>query len=531
VATSPIAGPTPGLDRRVSGASGGALAGGLAPPIAIPDFIQSIFDDKYINDDALEVEGSTDIVDESVTGADIADGSLTGADVSTSSGDVTHLNGFLGVGTSTPIADLHIVSAFDGRLVLGSSSSIGHSELLLGSDASGDDGVKLRYSGSQDMLAFIGTAKGETYGPHLSIDRVDGLVGIQTTSPNAGLGIQESPATPTIIRAMDLVGNTVFTVYNDGRTAVGTAILDAALAVQQTTELNSIIRAKNQVGDTVFRVFDDGRTGVGTDSPNAGLGVQESPLTSTIFRALDLAGNTVFRIYNDGRTAVGTEIVDAALAVQQTPTVTSIIRAKDLAGDTVFRVFDDGRTGVGTASPNAGLGIQEVPSTTTLLRAMDSSGATVMRVTNTGRVVCSAVEITGGGDLVEPFASTEACEPGSVVVLDVDAPGKVKLSRGSYDRCVAGVVSGAGGVRPGLSLSQRGVLEGDTPIALAGRVFVKASAENGPINVGDLLVSSRLAGHAMRATDAERSFGAVIGKALAPLEQGEGLVLVLVNLQ
>jgi hypothetical protein len=45
------------------------------------------------------------------------------------------------------------------------------------------------------------------------------------------------------------------------------------------------------------------------------------------------------------------------------------------------------------------------------------------------------------------------------------------------------------------------------------------------------LTTSSVPGHAMKATDRERSFGAVIGKAMSPLEEGQGLVLVLVGLQ
>jgi hypothetical protein len=35
----------------------------------------------------------------------------------------------------------------------------------------------------------------------------------------------------------------------------------------------------------------------------------------------------------------------------------------------------------------------------------------------------------------------------------------------------------------------------------------------------------------MRATDPQRAFGAVVGKAMSSLDEGTGLVLVLVNLQ
>jgi len=159
-----------------------------------------------------------------------------------------------------------------------------------------------------------------------------------------------------------------------------------------------------------------------------------------------------------------------------------------------------------------------------------SSGLT-FEVRNDGRVVCKAVEITGGSDLVESFDTSEAVEPGTVLCIDPDRPGGLMPSEGVYDSRVAGVVSGAGDLEPGLYLRQEGVAEGDTPVALTGRVYVRCSAENGAIRPGDLLTTAAVKGHAMRASDAGRSFGAVIGKAMTPLDEGAGLVLVLVNLQ
>lgn len=118
-----------------------------------------------------------------------------------------------------------------------------------------------------------------------------------------------------------------------------------------------------------------------------------------------------------------------------------------------------------------------------------------------------------------------------MVVLDPARPGKVTASSAAYDRRVVGVVSGAGGVDAGLRMGQAGALSGDTPVALTGRVYVRCTAANGPVEPGDLLTTAELAGHAMKATDPGRSFGAVIGKALSSLDEGTGLVLVLVNLQ
>ncbi len=59
----------------------------------------------------------------------------------------------------------------------------------------------------------------------------------------------------------------------------------------------------------------------------------------------------------------------------------------------------------------------------------------------------------------------------------------------------------------------------------------KISAENGPIQAGDLLVASSTPGHAMKGRDRNRMLGAVVGKALGPLPQGTGVIQVLVTLQ
>jgi hypothetical protein len=74
-------------------------------------------------------------------------------------------------------------------------------------------------------------------------------------------------------------------------------------------------------------------------------------------------------------------------------------------------------------------------------------------------------------------------------------------------------------------------MEGGQNVALSGRVYALATAANCPIKPGDLLTTSEVPGHAMKATDVARSHGTIIGKAMSRLENGEGLVLVLVNLQ
>ena len=61
------------------------------------------------------------------------------------------------------------------------------------------------------------------------------------------------------------------------------------------------------------------------------------------------------------------------------------------------------------------------------------------------------------------------------------------------------------------------------PVALVGKVFCFADATGDAIRVGDLLTTGDRRGHAQRIVDGERAFGAVLGKALAPLPTGTGL--------
>jgi hypothetical protein len=78
---------------------------------------------------------------------------------------------------------------------------------------------------------------------------------------------------------------------------------------------------------------------------------------------------------------------------------------------------------------------------------------------------------------------------------------------------------------------QEDKLEAGSNVALSGRVYVKAETSAGPIQPGDMLTTSGLPGHAMKAADRDQSQGAILGKAMTSLESGTGLVLVLVTLQ
>lgn len=68
-------------------------------------------------------------------------------------------------------------------------------------------------------------------------------------------------------------------------------------------------------------------------------------------------------------------------------------------------------------------------------------------------------------------------------------------------------------------------------VALSGRLYVQADPSNGAVNPCDLLIPSSTPGHAMKVTDHAKASGAILGKAMTGLNEGQGLVLVLVNVQ
>ena len=139
--------------------------------------------------------------------------------------------------------------------------------------------------------------------------------------------------------------------------------------------------------------------------------------------------------------------------------------------------------------------------------------------------------ILRNADCAEDFdiLSVDRVTPGTVMVINDD--GALQSSEKAYDKRVAGVISGAGGYKPGLVLDRRDDESNRLPVALMGKVFCKVDASFGEIEVGDLLTTSPIKGFAMKASDSSKAFGSVIGKALKSLQTGQDLIPILVALQ
>ena len=141
------------------------------------------------------------------------------------------------------------------------------------------------------------------------------------------------------------------------------------------------------------------------------------------------------------------------------------------------------------------------------------------------------VELGTGLDYAEGFNVSEKTpvEPGTVLCIDPENQGKLRISMEANDCKVAGVVAGAKGLGSGIKL---GSGEYDNNVALAGRVYCNVVTTDEAIMAGDLLTTSGEPGFAMKVRDYDRAKGAILGKSMESLEKGKrGQILILVTLQ
>ena len=180
--------------------------------------------------------------------------------------------------------------------------------------------------------------------------------------------------------------------------------------------------------------------------------------------------------------------------------------------DEVMRIKSNGNVGIGATNPTSKLHVAGDAKITGDL-------------TVDGNIAAKYQDVAEWVRTPTPLAA------GTVVVIDPLESNRVLPSSQSYDTRIAGVVSS----QPGIILGEAG--EDKAKVAHSGRVKVKVDAQFGPISVGDLLVSSATTGYAMRSTLIEMNGislhrpGTIVGKALEPLKEGEGEILVLLTLQ
>lgn len=379
-----------------------------------------------------------------------------------------------------------------------------------------------------------------------------GRVGVGTSSPNFTLEVYDSGGSnaPPATLGVHFVRPSLPQSFHDWfYFAVGGSALNADSATKLVRESGTELRFQTRdeinsgVPSTQMVLDADGRLGIGTSRPKEKLHVNGDYYgRGHVFLHAYQGDGASGTAYLQARDDSGTSNIDLQLRTKRGNTI------KD-----VMTLTSEGNVGIGTTGPASRLDVREFGSESlvsmtqfgtgpgvNITLTSQSNGNRALVVQNASSSV-PALEVIGttrtdvleiaGADVAEKFPVSEEVKPGMVVAIDRDHPGMLCLARGAYNSRVAGVVSGAGDLPTGAVLGNLPGSEDAPPIALSGRVWVYCDATDQPIKPGDLLTTSDSPGHAMKAGDAARAHGAVLGKAMTPLDKGQGLVLVLVSLQ
>lgn len=434
--------------------------------------------------------GTTQIANNGITAAKIADGAVTSAKLA--SGAINSLAWLLGGNSGTSPASQFFGTTDNQPLAFRTNNTeqmrlLANGRLGIGDTTPGSR-LEVGVSAAGDGIRVTGTGAG---GPQISL--------YNDSTYGGGLGL----------------------ALGAGQYSTNAAINDTVL---RTNLASSKLLLQNSSGAAAMSIVNN-KVGIGTTSPANPLSVngianftQVGIGTATPSYALDVDGVINASSFIFGELGIATTLL---VTTSDSTSGTKSIIENTSAGGKSWTLLS---AGSGNAEGAGTLGFQ-----------VDNTR--VAQLKPTGEFITKVVTVTGGSDVAEPYYVAPAGEvkplPGMVVCLDETKIGQMKVASGAYNTTVAGIISGANGIRPGLTLTQKGTIaDGDMPIASIGRVWCWCDADaNGAIKVGNMLTTSDTPGYAMKVTDFGRANGAVIGKAMSNLASGKGLVLVLVSLK
>lgn len=340
----------------------------------------------------------------------------------------------------------------------------------------------------------------------------------------------DDPALAGVAGVNTASGPGVWGSSDHGRGVVGVTV-DGVGVWGHTQKGRAVVGAVNEEGTGVWGETKTGRAIVGVVNGGEGTAVWGDTKTGRAIVGVVSGGEgtAVWGETQTGRAIVGLVTAGEGTAVWgDTKTGRAIVGVVSGGeGTAVWGETQTGRAIVGVVTAGEGIGVWGESKNGVGVHAKGGKLAAFFEgdVSVTGDILLS------NADCAEDFevTGTESIEPGMVMVLGDD--GVLQPSRQAYDKRVAGVVSGAGSYKPGIVLDRQRPQPNRKPIALLGKVYCKVDASHAPIEIGDLLTTAPIPGHAMKATDPKQAFGAVVGKALRRLQEGQGLIPILIALQ
>jgi len=474
-----------------------------------------------------------------------------GAGLWSSSGANIYNNnaGNVGIGTSSPGMSLEVTTpSYYGKPALGASDGTAYAYLHVSSTAS----HSLVWDGARDMRFGTESSRGTGYVERMRLAAwgdlavgnayTAGRIGADTTVAGQPALWGDSESGPGVeaysVFDYGVYGNSVLSdaVVGEGywTTGVRGSSTDSYGVKGESTNndgIHGLAHSASRSG--VWGHNDGGGYGVAGSSASGYAGVWGSGSRNGVYGSTNSAVDSgVFGQNDGGGYGVAGSSASGLAGVYGTSNRNGVHGFTTSAFDSGVWGFNNGSGFgvVGTSSSGEGVRGETFSASSYGGRFLNYGGGVALQVDGRARV--GVLEITGA-DVAEKFPSGDAkVEPGTVMEIDPEHAGQLRVAHEAYSSRVVGVVSGAGDLPVGAVLGNLPGHEDAPPIALSGRVYVNCDASAHAIEPGDLLTTSDVAGHAMKAVDRERSHGAVLGKAMTGLAAGErGLVLVLVNLQ